>query len=194
MNDVKVEALDALTSNVLSTPAPPAEFAMDEDPAEWEVPKVSSTDDFELAKAVKEKNRPTGRYEKLEGTAQLKSVVANWEPVFIQFKDPNGEWFVWCLPSSATALRVTCNSCYEPLISFGVLETQADCCRSRSRYRQYSPKKRKILPYPPHAKANGRPIRLSSKIQSPHTVLAITLHFLKSCAVSLPRCIVYWST
>ncbi|KAI0774579.1 hypothetical protein C8Q74DRAFT_845936 [Fomes fomentarius] len=90
VNDVKAEALDALTSNVLSAPAPPAEYAMDEDPSEWEVPKVTSLDEFELAKAIKEKNRPTGRYEKLEGTAQLKSVVSNWEPIFIQFKDPNG--------------------------------------------------------------------------------------------------------
>ncbi|KAI0722644.1 hypothetical protein C8Q76DRAFT_793666 [Earliella scabrosa] len=74
----------------MSAPRAPAEDAMDEDPSEWEVPKVTSTDDFELAKAVKEKGRPTGRYEKLDGGAQLKNVVANWEPVFLQFKDPNG--------------------------------------------------------------------------------------------------------
>lgn len=103
VNDVKAEALDALTSNVLSAPAPPAEYAMDEDPSEWEVPTVTSMDEFELAKAIKEKNRPTGRYQKLEGTAQLKSVVSNWEPIFVQFKDPNGEWSNWCLPSSATS-------------------------------------------------------------------------------------------
>lgn len=103
VNDVKAEALDALTSSVLSAPAPPAEYAMDEDPSEWEVPTVTSMDEFELAKAIKEKNRPTGRYQKLEGTAQLKSVVSNWEPIFVQFKDPNGEWSNWCLPSSATS-------------------------------------------------------------------------------------------
>ena len=36
--------------------------------------------------------RPTGRYEQLDNDAQLKNVLSNWDPVFIQFKDPNGEW------------------------------------------------------------------------------------------------------
>ncbi|KAI9000716.1 hypothetical protein BD414DRAFT_472529 [Trametes punicea] len=87
--DVKAEALSALTSGVLENPEPnPA--AMDEDSEEWVVPKVSSVDDFELARMAKAQGRPTGRYEKLEPSAQLKSVVANWDPIFIQFKDPNG--------------------------------------------------------------------------------------------------------
>ncbi|RPD66841.1 hypothetical protein L226DRAFT_529249 [Lentinus tigrinus ALCF2SS1-7] len=90
VDDIKVEALDALTSGVLATPNPHGEYAMEEDPSDWEVPKVSSKDDFELAKAVKEKQRPTGRYESLDTKAQLKSVLASWDPVFIQFKDANG--------------------------------------------------------------------------------------------------------
>ncbi|TBU33023.1 hypothetical protein BD311DRAFT_749064 [Dichomitus squalens] len=89
--DIKTEALDALQSPVMDAPNPHAEFAMDEDDSgEWEVPKVATTDDFELARQVKEKGRPTGRYEKLEDGAQLKSVLSNWDSVFIQFKDPNG--------------------------------------------------------------------------------------------------------
>ncbi|TFK90860.1 hypothetical protein K466DRAFT_583323 [Polyporus arcularius HHB13444] len=92
VEDVKTEALDALTSSVLAAPNPhpESEYAMDEDPSEWEVSKVSSKGDFELARAIKEKQRPTGRYETLDTKAQLKNVLANWEPVFIQFKDSNG--------------------------------------------------------------------------------------------------------
>ncbi|KAI0371539.1 hypothetical protein BV20DRAFT_993180 [Pilatotrama ljubarskyi] len=87
--EVKEEALSALTASVLDNPEPnPA--VMDEDSGEWEVPKVSSLDDFELARMVKAQGRPTGRYEKLDPGAQLKSVLANWDPVFVQFKDPDG--------------------------------------------------------------------------------------------------------
>lgn len=64
---------------------------VDEHDPEWEVPAVQSVDDFELAKAVKEKNRPTGKYESLEGTSTLKAFLVNWETVFIQFRDSQGE-------------------------------------------------------------------------------------------------------
>ncbi|KAH9943164.1 uncharacterized protein BXZ73DRAFT_97219 [Epithele typhae] len=60
---------------------------MDEDMSEWTVPKVASLDDFELAKAIKEKGRPTEKYETLDGSTQLKGTLVNWEPVFVQFKD-----------------------------------------------------------------------------------------------------------
>ncbi|KAI0751101.1 hypothetical protein C8Q80DRAFT_1155534 [Daedaleopsis nitida] len=95
VNDLKGEALEALQSSVLQAPSSHAEFAMDEDsdPSEWVVPKVSSMDEFELARAVKDKGRPTGLYEKLDRTAQLKNVVTNWDSVFIQFRDPNGGLF-----------------------------------------------------------------------------------------------------
>ncbi|KAI9064846.1 hypothetical protein FKP32DRAFT_1591069 [Trametes sanguinea] len=87
--DVKKEALDALTSSVLANPEPNPEV-MDDDSEEWAVPRVSSVDDFELARAVKAQGRPTGRYEKLDVNAQLKSVVANWDPIFVQFKGEDG--------------------------------------------------------------------------------------------------------
>ncbi len=130
VEDVKTEALDALTSSVLAAPNPhpESEYAMDEDPSEREVPKVSSKGDFELARAIKEKQRPTGRYETLDTKAQLKNVLANWEPVFIQFKDSNGEW---CCPTLKARLHPrTRNSC-EPLsLSSGVPipPTQAHYC------------------------------------------------------------------
>ncbi|OSD04528.1 hypothetical protein PYCCODRAFT_1433400 [Trametes coccinea BRFM310] len=87
--DVKREALDALTSSVLQNPEPNPEV-MDDDSEEWAVPKVSSVADFELARAAKTQGRPTGRYEKLDVNAQLKSVVANWDPIFVQFMDEDG--------------------------------------------------------------------------------------------------------
>ena len=71
----------------------PHPTAMDEDDSEWTIPRVETTEDFELAKAVKEKGRPTGRYETLVGSSQLKKVLVNWDSVFVQFRDPNGEWF-----------------------------------------------------------------------------------------------------
>ena len=97
VNDIKAEVLDALQSGVVNAPIQPEESAMDvddEDEEEWEVPQVETTEDFELARQAKEKGRPTGRYEQLEVKAQLKNVLANWDPVFIQFKDVDGEWAV----------------------------------------------------------------------------------------------------
>ncbi|KAM5534791.1 hypothetical protein V8D89_011507 [Ganoderma adspersum] len=93
VDDIKAEVFDALQSGVVNAPVQPAETAMDvddEDELEWEVPQVETTEDFELARQVKEKGRPTGRYEQLEVKAQLKNVLANWDPVFVQFRDANG--------------------------------------------------------------------------------------------------------
>ncbi|KAH9899538.1 hypothetical protein C8Q73DRAFT_663215 [Cubamyces lactineus] len=88
--EAKAEALTAFTSSVLENPEPHPEL-MDEDDEEWRVPKVSSVDEFELARAAKAQGRPTGRYEKLDPTAQLKNVVSNWDPIFVQFRDESGE-------------------------------------------------------------------------------------------------------
>ena len=96
MDDIKSEVLDALQSGVVNAPVQHGENAMDvdEDDSELEVPQVEDAEDFELARQAKEKGRPTGRYEQLEAKAQLKNVLANWDPVFVQFKDENGEWIV----------------------------------------------------------------------------------------------------
>ena len=127
IDDVKTEALDALTSDVLTAPNPHGEYAMEEDPSEWEVPKVSSKDDFELARAVKEKQRPTGRYETLDTEAQLKSVLTNWDPVFIQFKDADGEW---CCPNDTCLNYILVRAIHVNLFLIVwcvICSTQADC-------------------------------------------------------------------
>ncbi|PIL37431.1 hypothetical protein GSI_01125 [Ganoderma sinense ZZ0214-1] len=94
VDDIKAEVLDALQSGVVNAPVQLTEYAMDvdedADDLEWKVPQVETIDDFELARQVKEKGRPTGLYEVLEVKSQLKNVLANWDPVFVQFKDPNG--------------------------------------------------------------------------------------------------------
>ncbi|KAI0832743.1 hypothetical protein BC628DRAFT_1335763 [Trametes gibbosa] len=89
VEDVKLEALSALQSSVLENPEPHPEV-MDEEQSEWQVPTVESVHDFELARATKAQGRPTGKYEKLDPGVQLKTVLVNWDPVFVQFKDPNG--------------------------------------------------------------------------------------------------------
>ncbi|KAI0921217.1 hypothetical protein AcW2_006263 [Taiwanofungus camphoratus] len=92
IDTIKAEALTALQSNVLDAPNPHAEFGMDveEDPS-WTLPKIATLDDFELCRSIKEKGRPTGKYEVLEGDAVTRNALVNWEAVFVQFRDSNGE-------------------------------------------------------------------------------------------------------
>lgn len=69
------------------------DFVPDLDPdGEWELPPVESVDSFELSRAVKERGRPTGEYEVLSAKETVKQSLVNWETVFLQFKDENGEW------------------------------------------------------------------------------------------------------
>lgn len=82
---------------------------VDENDPEWEVPQVQSVDDFELAKAVKEKGRPAGKYETLDRNTSLKSSLLNWDNVFIQFKDQEGKSSlhsrIWtCLPNTTSVI------------------------------------------------------------------------------------------
>ncbi|PCH40990.1 hypothetical protein WOLCODRAFT_137118 [Wolfiporia cocos MD-104 SS10] len=62
-----------------------------EDDEAWTVPRVAGLDDFELCRSVKERGRPTGRYELLDSSAVVKTSVANWEHIFVQFRDTDGE-------------------------------------------------------------------------------------------------------
>ena len=87
---LKADVLSALNAPVLSTPAPFDALnpdTMDVDNSEWEVPQVSNEDDFELCRALKEKGRLTGKYERLEGRLMVKTTVVNWETLFVQFRD-----------------------------------------------------------------------------------------------------------
>ncbi|THH02149.1 hypothetical protein EW026_g644 [Hermanssonia centrifuga] len=95
IGDLKNEALGALQSDVLNSHQ---EIDVDMD-SEWTVPQVGSVDDFELCRAIKEKGRPTGRYELLSTTDIVKQALVNWESLFVQFKDANGEWQLSLNPS-----------------------------------------------------------------------------------------------
>lgn len=66
-----------------------------DDAEEWEVPKVESEDEFELCRAIKDKGRWSGKFERMEGRTTVKSSLSNWETVFVQFKDmEKGEWYI----------------------------------------------------------------------------------------------------
>ncbi|KAJ7098656.1 hypothetical protein B0H15DRAFT_821749 [Mycena belliarum] len=56
-----------------------------------DVPPVSSVGDFELCKGSKERGKLTGEYTPLDNPKQaLKDAgVVNWEPLFVQFRDPD---------------------------------------------------------------------------------------------------------
>ncbi|KAF8958510.1 hypothetical protein BDZ97DRAFT_1841751 [Flammula alnicola] len=59
--------------------------------------------DFELCRAIKEKGKPTGKYEVLEPSMVLRdSGLAGWEVLFLQFRDrATGELLpiIYTLPS-----------------------------------------------------------------------------------------------
>jgi hypothetical protein len=76
---LKQEALSALTSNV-------SEQVDD-------VPKVTSVDQFELCQAVQERGstRSTPKYVLLRSEQTVQGTLGNWESLFIQFRDDNGE-------------------------------------------------------------------------------------------------------
>ncbi|KAF7792811.1 hypothetical protein EIP86_003910 [Pleurotus ostreatoroseus] len=88
--DLKEEALSALTSDVVANPHVEVDIGLPEVDPQWEVPQVTSVDDFELCKAVKERGRPTGQYEPLSPDATVKQSVPNWESLYIQFKNKQG--------------------------------------------------------------------------------------------------------
>ncbi|KAH9938072.1 uncharacterized protein B0H18DRAFT_965369 [Fomitopsis serialis] len=89
---IKKDALTALKAPVLNAPNPYPESVMDVDETQdWTVPTVTSVKDFELCRAIKERGRPTGQYVLLEGDMQVRNCLTNWEVLYVQFKDNNGE-------------------------------------------------------------------------------------------------------
>lgn len=95
ISSIKQDALSALKAPVLHAPNPQAESAMSVDgPAEPTIPKVTSVKDFELCRAIKERGRPTGKYELLEDDMQVRSCLTNWETLFVRFRNSDGEYFV----------------------------------------------------------------------------------------------------
>ncbi|KAI0732870.1 hypothetical protein C8Q72DRAFT_70337 [Fomitopsis betulina] len=92
ISSIKQDALSALKAPVLHAPNPQAESAMSVDgPAEPTIPKVTSVKDFELCRAIKERGRPTGKYELLEDDMQVRSCLTNWETLFVRFRNSDGD-------------------------------------------------------------------------------------------------------
>ncbi|KZT36694.1 hypothetical protein SISSUDRAFT_929194 [Sistotremastrum suecicum HHB10207 ss-3] len=57
---------------------------------EDELPKISSTKDFELCKAVMIGRKPTGQYTDLKEDDTVKAMLSNWERVYLRFRDSMG--------------------------------------------------------------------------------------------------------
>ena len=92
---VKQDALSALKAPVLHAPNPYAEVAMNVDEStESTIPEVTSVKDFELCRAVKERGRPTGKYELLDEDTQVRNCLTNREPLFVRFRDSDGEYII----------------------------------------------------------------------------------------------------
>lgn len=89
--ELKEEALSALTADIVANPHMEIDIGLPEPEPEWQVPPIASVDDFELCRAIKEKGRPTGQYEPLSPNDTVKQSVLNWDSLFLQFKDSEGE-------------------------------------------------------------------------------------------------------
>jgi len=55
------------------------------------IPMLTSTDQFELYKRVKNGRKFTGEHTALGDEEQIRSVVTNWEAIILRVKDENGE-------------------------------------------------------------------------------------------------------
>ena len=58
-----------------------------------EIPNVQSTDDFELCKAVKDRGKAGAAttYEVLDAGSPIRGLLSNWEELYMQFRDEDGE-------------------------------------------------------------------------------------------------------
>jgi len=58
---------------------------------EEEVPRVKSTEDFELCRGVKDKGKSNATsYETLDPSNPIKGLLSNWEVLYVQFRDGEG--------------------------------------------------------------------------------------------------------
>ncbi|KAH7916791.1 hypothetical protein BJ138DRAFT_1121597 [Hygrophoropsis aurantiaca] len=55
-----------------------------------DLPPVSSSEEFELCRAVKDKERASVQYATMNGSLPVKGVLSNWEVVYLQFRDEAG--------------------------------------------------------------------------------------------------------
>ncbi|CCM01761.1 uncharacterized protein FIBRA_03827 [Fibroporia radiculosa] len=90
---VKEDALDALKAKVTQAPKPHVTLSasMDTDEESDFVPNVINLEDFELCRGIRERGRMNGKFEILDQNATVKNALVNWEPVFVQFRDANGQ-------------------------------------------------------------------------------------------------------
>lgn len=59
-----------------------------------QVPTAETVDDFELCRAVKEKGKPPVDFELLDHVSgRVKDHLANWDSVYIRFRDGSGTSF-----------------------------------------------------------------------------------------------------
>ncbi|EIN10486.1 hypothetical protein PUNSTDRAFT_142493 [Punctularia strigosozonata HHB-11173 SS5] len=84
INELKSEYLSAIASHAYSY-VPPLEDGSD-------VPQLSSPDDFELCRSVRDQDAYRRgvlivEYKVLDGKASVKGSLNNWESLFVQFKD-----------------------------------------------------------------------------------------------------------
>ncbi|KAF8450262.1 hypothetical protein L210DRAFT_3520165 [Boletus edulis BED1] len=101
---VKEEALSALTSDVLASPSGVPHFPtvpgedVDMVDENAQVPRIQSTEDFELCRAVKDKGKSNAAssvstpvsYEILNPSTPVKGLLSNWEMLYVQFRDEDG--------------------------------------------------------------------------------------------------------
>ncbi|KAI6034549.1 hypothetical protein BKA83DRAFT_518365 [Pisolithus microcarpus] len=112
VGSLKAEALSALSSPVLrertdSDPVPdriPTAPGEDEEMFDVhgsananvneDIPAVTSVDDFELCRAIKDRGRQNAAapaYEVLDPDSPIRGLLNNWEELYVQFRDENGE-------------------------------------------------------------------------------------------------------
>jgi hypothetical protein len=107
ISKLKEEVLSALTALYLHGDRVP------------QVPTAKTVDDFELCRTVKEKGKPTGDYELLDhASGRVKDHLANWDSVYIRFRDESGTPSTSCLPLSTTtnlSERTFCEGDLQPV-------------------------------------------------------------------------------
>jgi hypothetical protein len=78
------------------------------------VPRVTSLEDFELCRAVRERGKMTGEFHVVEANdAELNlSGLSGWEVLFVQFRDKkSGEWKLHLLRNVVRHCRILLTHC-----------------------------------------------------------------------------------
>lgn len=80
ISNLKEEVLSALTALYLHGDNVP------------QVPAAKTVDDFELCRAIKERGKQSGEYDVLDDSGRVKDHLANWDSVYIRFRDESGTY------------------------------------------------------------------------------------------------------